>query len=101
MCNNRKYLTPLSHAVAKHTKMKPRADFDKIFDRKGKLIGVLNYNFMIPVEEAQIYKVNLKPDSVSIFFFMQQMEKCCTLIRRKPLPYTILEADAKEVGNEY
>lgn len=155
LCNNRKYLIPLSHAAAKHTKMKPRADFDKIFDRKGKLIGVLNYNLMIPVEEAQIYKVNLKPDSndsasehhykqkanclhnlcrgesgykgkarcldfgkleqicdkynsrlfsldsVSIFFFMQQMEKCCTLIRRKPLPYTILEADAKEVGNEY
>lgn len=42
--------------------MKPRADFDKIFDRKSKLIGVLNYNLMIPVEEAQIYKVNLKPD---------------------------------------
>jgi protein AbiQ len=42
--------------------MKPRADFDKIFDRKGKLIGVLNYNLMIPVKEAQIYKVNLRPD---------------------------------------
>ena len=26
LCNNRKYLIPLSHAVAKHTKMKPRAD---------------------------------------------------------------------------
>ena len=62
LCNNRKYLIPLSHAVAKHTKMKPRADFDKIFDRKGRLIGVLNYNLMIPVEEAQIYKVNLKSD---------------------------------------
>lgn len=62
LCNNRKYLIPLSHAVAKHTKMKPRADFDKIFDRKGKLIGVLNYNLMIPVEETQIYKVNLKTD---------------------------------------
>jgi hypothetical protein len=34
LCNNRKYLIPLSHAVAKHTKMKPRADFDKIFDKK-------------------------------------------------------------------
>lgn len=30
LCNSRKYLIPLSHAVAKHTKMKPRADFDKI-----------------------------------------------------------------------
>lgn len=62
LCNNRKYLIPLSHTVAKHTKMKQRADFDKIFDKKGKLIGVLNFNLMIPVEETQIYKVNLKPD---------------------------------------
>lgn len=62
LCNNRKYLIPLSHAVAKHSKMKPRADFDKIFDKKDKLIGVLNYNLMIPVEDAQIHKVNLKPD---------------------------------------
>ena len=42
--------------------MKPRADFDKIFDKKDKLIAVLNYNLMIPVEDAQIYKVDLKPD---------------------------------------
>lgn len=62
LCNNRKYLIPLSHAVAKHTKMKPRADFEKIIDKKGKLIAVLNYYLMIPVEDAQIYKVVLKPD---------------------------------------
>ncbi len=60
MLNNRKYLIPLSHPVEKHKKMKPRADFDKITDRKGKLIGVLNYNLMIPVEDAQIQKVILK-----------------------------------------
>lgn len=50
ICNDKKYLIPLSHPVEKHTKMKPRADFDKIIDKKGKLIGVLNYNLMIPVE---------------------------------------------------
>ncbi|MBE5861432.1 MAG: type III toxin-antitoxin system ToxN/AbiQ family toxin [Lachnospiraceae bacterium] len=60
MLNNRKYLIPLSHPVEKHKKMKPRADFDKIMDRKGKLIGVLNYNLMIPVEDAQTQKVILK-----------------------------------------
>ena len=42
--------------------MSPRADFDKIFDKKGKLIGVLNYNLMIPVEDKQIVKVNLKDE---------------------------------------
>ena len=60
MLNERKYLIPLSHPVEKHKRMKPRADFDKIYDRKGKLIGVLNYNLMIPVENAQIQKVDLK-----------------------------------------
>ena len=34
--------------------MSPRADFDKIFDKKGKLLGVLNYNLMIPVEDKQL-----------------------------------------------
>lgn len=40
--------------------MKPKADFDKIIDSKGKLIGVLNYNLMIPVKEELIQKVDLK-----------------------------------------
>ena len=68
ICNERKYLIPLSHPVDKHKKMSPRADFDKIIDKHGKLLGVLNYNLMIPVEEQQLIKVNLKTnktDSVS------------------------------------
>lgn len=60
LCNERKYLIPLSHPVEKHKKMNPRADFDKIIDKHGKLLGVLNYNLMIPVEEQQLIKVDLK-----------------------------------------
>lgn len=60
LCNNRNYLIPLSHPVEKHQKMKSRADFDKIIDKKGKLIGVLNYNLMIPIETVMLKKVNLK-----------------------------------------
>lgn len=60
VCNNRQYLIPLSHPVEKHQKMKPRADFDKIIDKHGKLLGVLNYNLMIPVTKQQLIKVNLK-----------------------------------------
>lgn len=62
VCNDHKYLIPLSHPVEKHKKMSPRADFDKIVDKKGKLLGVLNYNIMIPVEDKQLIKVNLKAD---------------------------------------
>ena len=60
ICNSRKYLVPLSHPVEKHKRMKPRADFDKILNRHGKLIGVLNYNLMIPVENAQVRTVDVK-----------------------------------------
>lgn len=60
VCNCRKYLIPLSHPVEKHIKMSSRADFDKITDKRGKLIGVLNYNLMIPVTEHQLIKVDLK-----------------------------------------
>ena len=62
VCNEHKYLIPLSHPVEKHKKMSPRADFDKIIDKKGKLLGVLNYNLMIPVEDKQLVKINLKED---------------------------------------
>ena len=62
VCNEKKYLIPLSHPVEKHKKMSPRADFDKIYDKHNKLIGVLNYNLMIPVKEDQLIKVNLKSD---------------------------------------
>lgn len=68
ICNEHKYLIPLSHPVEKHKRMKPRADFDKIVNKQGKLIGVLNYNLMIPVNEKQLIKVDLKPsktDSVN------------------------------------
>ena len=43
-----------------HKKMSSRADFDKIIDKHGKILGVLNYNLMIPVEDQQLIKVNLK-----------------------------------------
>ncbi|MBP3593666.1 MAG: type III toxin-antitoxin system ToxN/AbiQ family toxin [Lachnospiraceae bacterium] len=62
ICNERKYLIPLSHPVEKHKRMNPRADFDKIINKNGKLLGVLNYNLMIPVEEHQLLKVDLKAD---------------------------------------
>ena len=60
ICNQHKYLIPLSHPAPKHSHMSPRADFDKITNKNGKLIGVLNYNLMIPVQDKQLIKVDLK-----------------------------------------
>ncbi len=64
VCNDRKYLIPLSHPVEKHKRMVARADFDKIVDKRGKLLGVLNYNLMIPVHENQLIKVDIKPNGM-------------------------------------
>lgn len=74
ICNQRKYLIPLSHPVEKHNKMRTCADFDKIFNKHGKLLGVLNYNLMIPVTEKQLIPLSLKikpTDSPSEKFYKQ------------------------------
>lgn len=58
--NGKKYCVPLSHPKIKHNKMKGKVDFTKIEDEKGKMIGALNFNQMIPVEDAQIKLIDLK-----------------------------------------
>ena len=55
-----KYVIPLSHPQQKHHKMKPSADFDKIYDKKGRLVAVLNFNLMIPVTDRQLTPVDLR-----------------------------------------
>lgn len=50
VCNNKKYCIPLSSPKQKHNKMKNDVDFTKIYDGD-KLIGVLNFNNMIPIDE--------------------------------------------------
>lgn len=59
ICNSKNYLIPLSHPVEKHKRMKSRVDFDKIVNKQGKLLGVLNYNLMIPVQEKHLIKIDL------------------------------------------
>ena len=57
MCNGRKYCVPLSKPKKKHENMRDKIDFKKII-YDGKLIGVLNFNLMIPVEDAQLHKID-------------------------------------------
>lgn len=60
VCEAKKYCVPLTSPKAKHQKMKNDRDFSKIFDRNGKLIGCLNFNNMIPVNENVIHRVDMK-----------------------------------------
>lgn len=59
VCNNHKYCVPMSKPKKKHERMRDKIDFKKIVS-DGKLIGVLNFNFMIPVEEPQLHIIDTK-----------------------------------------
>lgn len=59
VCGKQKYCIPLSSPKSKHKTMKNDVDFMKILDGE-KLIGVLNFNNMIPVDESCILPLNLR-----------------------------------------
>ncbi len=59
VCDDKKYCVPLSSPKPKHEKMKNDIDFTKIYDNN-KLLGVLNFNNMIPVDESVLKRVDLK-----------------------------------------
>lgn len=62
ICDTKKYCVPLSSPKSKHQTMKNDVDFSKIYD-KDRLIGVLNFNNMIPVDDQFIIPLNLKNSS--------------------------------------
>ena len=59
VCNDKRYCIPLSSPKNKHKDMKNSVDFMKIYDGD-KLIGVLNFNNMIPVNEEVIVPLDMK-----------------------------------------
>ncbi len=59
VCEDHMYCVPLDHPKAKHYKMKNDVDFTRIFDGE-KLMGVMNFNNMIPVDESVVTKMDLR-----------------------------------------
>lgn len=59
ICGTHKYCIPLSSPKPKHKNMKKSVDFSKI-EVDGNLLGVLNFNLMIPIGEAQLQEIDLK-----------------------------------------
>ena len=59
VCNEHRYCVPLSKPKIKHVKMRDKIDFKRII-YQGELIGVLNFNLMVPVEEILIRKIDTK-----------------------------------------
>jgi len=58
VCGMHKYCIPLSSPKEKHKHMKNSMDFSRI-EVEGKIIGVLNFNLMIPIEEKQLQLIDL------------------------------------------
>ena len=78
LLHGQKYCIPLSHPKEKHDNMKGRIDFTKIIDKDGKLLGVLNFNLMIPVEDEQMQKVDFrsnKNDSLQVTRYKKLCQK--------------------------
>lgn len=60
ICGEKQYCIPLSSPKEKHKSMKNAIDFMKIYD-DDKLIGVLNINAMIPVNQDVIFPLITRP----------------------------------------
>ena len=82
ICGTHKYCIPLSSPKEKHKRMKNSMDFSKI-EINGKLLGVLNFNLMIPIEEEQLQLVDttiFKRDRENIKYYkqlcVQELEWC-------------------------
>lgn len=59
ICDTKQYCVPFSSPKPKHESMKNDLDFTKIYAPDGKLIGVLNFNNMIPVRGDVITPLNI------------------------------------------
>ena len=63
ICNHKKYCIPLTSPKPKHQTMKNDKDFSKMFDKRNKLIGCLNFNNMLPVNDDALFLINMKIQS--------------------------------------
>ena len=61
ICGDKQYCVPLSSPKEKHNTMNNDVDFSKVYSPKGKLIGVLNFNDMIPVRDDVIRLLDVNP----------------------------------------
>lgn len=59
ICENKKYCIPLSSPKEKHKAIRNDIDFMKIYDGD-KMVGVLNFNNMIPINERYAKILDLK-----------------------------------------
>lgn len=84
ICGTKEYCVPLSSPKPKHASMKNDIDFMKIYDGD-KLIGVLNFNNMIPVHDTFVQALDIKPsafDTANTLHYKKMASKQLTYCRR-------------------
>ena len=103
VCGEQKYCIPLSSPKPKHKSMKNDIDFMKIMDGE-KLIGVLNFNNMVPVDESCINPLELritKKDDIATRNYKKmatkQLDWCQhnqdAIVRKANKLYVMLQSD--------
>lgn len=83
--DKRQYCIPLSSPKDKHKSMKNGVDFHRILDSDGKLIGVLDFNNMIPVRPDVVRKIQAKiykNDTPATRHYKELMSDQLTFCRR-------------------
>ena len=60
ICNQKKYCIPLTSPKPKHQTMKNDRDFSRMFDKGNKLIGCLNFNNMLPVDDSVLLPIDMR-----------------------------------------
>ena len=60
ICNQKKYCIPLTSPKPKHQTMKNDRDFSRMFDKGNKLIGCLNFNNMLPVDDYVLLPIDMR-----------------------------------------
>ena len=81
----RQYCVPLSSPKEKHKTMKNGLDFHRILDSDRKLIGVLDFNNMIPVRDDVVQKIQIrisKSDSPATKHYKDMMSDQLTFCRQ-------------------
>lgn len=80
------YVTQINHAQERHYKMNDNLDFTRLRNSKGKILGVVNLNYMFPVLEKHLTKMETKDieaivsqkwnkDKVQSYMEMLEIEK--------------------------
>lgn len=59
VCGKQEYCIPLTSIKEKHLNIRDKIDFTKIYDGK-KAIAALNFNNMIPVNESQLFPIDIQ-----------------------------------------